>query len=34
MTKHGFHNYFREWWHFEYRGGPEPVTYDVPIGPR
>jgi len=34
MAKHGFHNYFREWWHFEYRGGPQPVGYDVPIGPK
>jgi D-alanyl-D-alanine dipeptidase len=34
MTKHGFHNYFREWWHFEYRGGAEPVGYDVPIPAR
>jgi D-alanyl-D-alanine dipeptidase len=34
MTKQGFHNYFREWWHFEYRGGPEPVGYDVPIPAR
>jgi D-alanyl-D-alanine dipeptidase len=34
MSKQGFHNYFREWWHFEYRGGPEPVGHDVPIGPR
>jgi D-alanyl-D-alanine dipeptidase len=34
MTKQGFHNYFREWWHFEYRGGPEPVGYDVPIAAR
>jgi D-alanyl-D-alanine dipeptidase len=31
MTKQGFHNYFREWWHFEYRRGPEPVGYVVPI---
>jgi len=34
MTKQGFHNYFREWWHFEYRRGSEPVAYDVPIEPR
>jgi D-alanyl-D-alanine dipeptidase len=34
MAKQGFHNYFREWWHFEYRHGAEPVGYDVPIGRR
>ena len=34
MTKQGFRNYFREWWHFEYHGGAEPVGYDVPIGRR
>ena len=34
MTKQGFHNYFREWWHFEYRRGPEPAGYDEPISPR
>jgi zinc D-Ala-D-Ala dipeptidase len=33
MRKHGFRNYFREWWHFSY--GPQPsLGYDVPIGPR
>ena len=32
MRKHGFNNYFREWWHFELRGGAPPVGYDVPIG--
>ena len=33
MRAHGFHNYFREWWHFSFgpRGGQ---GYDVPIGPR
>jgi D-alanyl-D-alanine dipeptidase len=35
MSRHGFHNYFREWWHFEFRGGAAAATiYDTPIGPR
>jgi D-alanyl-D-alanine dipeptidase len=34
MTRQGFRNYFREWWHFEFRGGPEPVIHDEPIGAR
>jgi D-alanyl-D-alanine dipeptidase len=34
MSRHGFHNYFREWWHFEFRGGAAPVIYDTPIGAR
>jgi len=33
MAAHGFRNYFREWWHYEFRGAPQ-HTYDVPIGPR
>jgi D-alanyl-D-alanine dipeptidase len=32
MRKHGFKNYFREWWHFSY--GAPAGYYDVPIGPR
>ena len=33
MRKRGFHNYFREWWHFSY--GPHPrALYDFPIAPR
>ena len=33
MRRRGFHNYFREWWHFTF--GPRPVTaYDFPIEPR
>jgi D-alanyl-D-alanine dipeptidase len=33
MHAHGFHNYFREWWHFSY--GPHPAReYDFPIAPR
>jgi D-alanyl-D-alanine dipeptidase len=31
MTKRGFRNYFREWWHFSY--GTSTSYYDVPIGP-
>jgi len=34
MGRHGFKNYFREWWHFAFSGGAEPVTYDAPIPPR
>jgi len=34
MNHHGFRNYFREWWHFELRGGAVPVIYDTPIGAR
>jgi D-alanyl-D-alanine dipeptidase len=30
MSAHGFHNYFREWWHYEY--GPAPSRgYDFPV---
>ena len=33
MRARGFHNYFREWWHFTY--GPRPArAYDFPIEPR
>ncbi len=32
MRKRGFHNYFREWWHFSF--GTRGQAYDVPIGPR
>jgi len=34
MGRHGFKNYFREWWHFSFSGGAEPLTYDAPIPPR
>jgi D-alanyl-D-alanine dipeptidase len=34
MARQGFRNYFREWWHFEFRGGPEPTIHDEPIGER
>jgi zinc D-Ala-D-Ala dipeptidase len=33
MTRQGFRNYFREWWHFEFAGGPR-RAYDFPILPR
>jgi D-alanyl-D-alanine dipeptidase len=32
MRARGFHNYFREWWHFSY--GTRGPAYDVPIAPR
>ncbi len=32
MNAHGFRNYFREWWHYEY-GSPE-RAYDFPIEKR
>ena len=32
MRKRGFHNYFREWWHFSY--GTRGKAYDEPIEPR
>ena len=32
LTAEGFHNYSREWWHFEYSVGPLPATpYDFPV---
>jgi len=34
MRRHGFANYFREWWHFSFTGAPEPRAYDFAIGPR
>jgi D-alanyl-D-alanine dipeptidase len=33
MRKHGFHNYFREWWHFSFGARPAQV-FDFPITPR
>jgi D-alanyl-D-alanine dipeptidase len=33
MRKRGFHNYFREWWHYSYGARP-PRGYDFPIEPR
>lgn len=32
MAAHGFRNYFREWWHYEY--GRARGSYDFPIWPR
>jgi zinc D-Ala-D-Ala dipeptidase len=34
MRRHGFKNYFREWWHFSYAGVPPAPAYDFPILPR
>jgi D-alanyl-D-alanine dipeptidase len=34
MRRNGFHNYFREWWHFSYYGGGTPHAWDFPITPR
>jgi D-alanyl-D-alanine dipeptidase len=34
MRRHGFANYFREWWHFSFTGAAEPRAYDFAIGPR
>ena len=33
MARHGFKNYFREWWHFTYGARP-PQAFDFPIGAR
>ncbi len=33
LRKHGFKNYFREWWHFTY-AVPDARAYDFPIGQR
>jgi D-alanyl-D-alanine dipeptidase len=34
MHRHGFANYFREWWHYSFAGAAEPRAYDFAIGPR
>jgi D-alanyl-D-alanine dipeptidase len=34
MRRHGFANYFREWWHFSFYGAPEPRAYDFAITQR
>jgi D-alanyl-D-alanine dipeptidase len=34
MRRHGFANYFREWWHYSFTGASEPRAYDFAIGPR
>jgi D-alanyl-D-alanine dipeptidase len=32
LVREGFQNYFREWWHFEYRSPSEPTQhYDFPV---
>jgi D-alanyl-D-alanine dipeptidase len=33
MSAHGFRNYFREWWHYEYAAAPR-RAYDFPIEKR
>jgi D-alanyl-D-alanine dipeptidase len=34
MRRHGFANYFREWWHYTFGGAAEPRAYDFAIVPR
>ena len=35
MSRHGFKNYDKEWWHFTLKGEPYPDTiFDFPIEPR
>ena len=35
MSRHGFKNYDKEWWHFTLEGEPYPDTiFDFPIAPR
>jgi D-alanyl-D-alanine dipeptidase len=34
MSRAGFKNYFREWWHFSFGGGAAPQLHDIPIVPR
>jgi D-alanyl-D-alanine dipeptidase len=34
MQRHGFANYFREWWHFSFTAAAEPRAYDFAIGLR
>ena len=34
MRRHGFSNYFREWWHYSFFGAPEPRAYDFAISSR
>jgi len=33
MARHGFRNYHREWWHFEYAGAAVAPHHDFPIRP-
>ena len=34
MSRAGFKNYVREWWHYSFTSGALPLLYDVPIAPR
>lgn len=34
MSRHGFKNYFREWWHFAFPIGQPARQFDFPIPPR
>jgi D-alanyl-D-alanine dipeptidase len=34
MRRHGFANYFREWWHYSFYGAAEPRAYDFAITSR
>jgi zinc D-Ala-D-Ala dipeptidase len=34
MSRYGFNNYVREWWHYTYSSGANPSIHDVPIVPR
>ena len=34
MRRHGFANYFREWWHYSFSGAAEPRAYDFAISSR
>jgi D-alanyl-D-alanine dipeptidase len=34
MAGHGFRNYAREWWHFDYVRAAAPEAFDFPISPR
>ena len=34
MSRYGFKNYVREWWHYTYSNGANPSIYDVLIAPR
>jgi D-alanyl-D-alanine dipeptidase len=33
MSRQGFKNYFREWWHFAYEGGAPPGLHDFVVPP-
>jgi zinc D-Ala-D-Ala dipeptidase len=34
MRRHGFANYFREWWHYSFYGAADPRAYNFAITPR